>query len=239
MRRAIDTHAGIPAPSMPHNPRMRLGLAGFFASALAVAAYLFALAPSAIALEEPGWKVFEMKPSTTQAGGHPDIEIDFEFNTDDEFGCEGPGPQCLVARQFAFHWPEGFIGNPHVALKCSLAEFSTPECPADAQIGLGLPRWAVDLGPLYNMETNPDQAGLPRHRAVIRYADLHRALRPDRQRLRPRRGQPPQFRFGVPAVPYHPLGRAGVRNARPRTVRLARSQTPASASKTRERAARE
>ena len=58
--------------------------------------------------------------------------------------------------------PSGFIGNPHATPKCTLTEFP-PELPAESQIGVvvligGLAGRIVV--PLYNLETQPDQAGL-------------------------------------------------------------------------------
>ena len=112
---------------------------------------------------EPGFDKFEVVPSTSQAGGHPDVKIDYEVRQDATFGvpevCE---TECLAARRTGVHWPEGFIGNPHVAPKCTLTEFSIASCPSDSQIGY----FNLSFGeqglfvPLYNMETNPEQAGL-------------------------------------------------------------------------------
>ena len=63
------------------------------------------------------------------------------------------------------HWPEGFIGNPHATPKCTMTDFSTSNCPVDAQVGVfkiaGLEGEGTSIFvPLYNMETRPDQAGL-------------------------------------------------------------------------------
>jgi hypothetical protein len=131
---------------------------------LAVLAALFALAAlvagPAQAYEhvEPGFSALNIAPSNTQAGGHPNVKIDFTMRIDKEGECKS---DCLYARRESIHWPEGFIGNPHVAPKCSLSEFNTASCPSDSQVGTFL----LDLEgtglfvPLYNMETRPDQAG--------------------------------------------------------------------------------
>ena len=107
----------------------------------------------------PGFNFFKATPSTSQAGGHPDVEIDFEYRVDNEIECT---VGCLAGRRVGIHWPEGFIGNPHVAPKCSLSEFNTARCASDSQIG----KFTLSIGeleiyvPIYNMETRPDQAGL-------------------------------------------------------------------------------
>jgi hypothetical protein len=107
---------------------------------------------------EPGFNFFKLEPTTSAAGGHPDVLIDFEFRTDTE-ECE---ENCLFGRTNAVHWPEGFIGNPHVAPKCTLSEFSISACPSDAQVGyFALAAFGLQLFvPLYNLDTNPEQAGL-------------------------------------------------------------------------------
>ncbi len=117
---------------------------------------------SAQAAVEPGFAFFKVGSSDTQAGGHPDVEINFEVNQEGEGGGECGAQGCLAARVISIHWPAGFIGNPHVAPKCSLTEFNEARCPVDAQVGkfeiafsgLGL------YVPIYNMQTQPDQAGL-------------------------------------------------------------------------------
>jgi hypothetical protein len=137
------------------------------AAACAALACVFALTASSASAEEPLIKFLTLEPSTTQAGGHPDVFIDLGWNT--SFNLEGGGegeaceqnPPCLNVKTTQIHWPTGFIGNPHVAQKCTLAEFSQSSCPIDAQVGV----FEVNLGfwlyfPVYNMETSPEQAGL-------------------------------------------------------------------------------
>jgi hypothetical protein len=136
---------------------------------LALIAIVTAALPGSAQATTPGVRVFKAFPSDTQAGGHPDVNFDIEIETD-QGGISGQidcgGEPCIVPRRFGVHYPEGFIGNPHVALKCSLSEFSTAECPSDAQIGTFVLAIAGQeenyylYGPLYNMETNPNQAGL-------------------------------------------------------------------------------
>ncbi len=104
----------------------------------------------------PGFTHFSVTPSSTQAGGHPDVAIELRWvNT-----CEES--TCFEARVLRTHFPTGFIGNPHVPPRCTLTELSLGACPVDSQIGA----FEFDGGgqavmfPAYNMETRPDQAGL-------------------------------------------------------------------------------
>ncbi len=127
------------------------------AALIVTVAALLALSAGPAHAIEPGFKEFKMTPSSTQAGGHPDLSIYAEFET----GGFGSGE--LALRRFKSHTPTGFIGNPHVAPKCTLVEYTAQNCPVDSQIGIV---YVASFGiygiffPLYNMETRPDQAGL-------------------------------------------------------------------------------
>src|SRR5262249_21541727 len=60
------------------------------ASVAALLAFAILGASSAQAYEhvEPGFESFEVKPTTSQAGGHPDVNIDYIFRIDKTFGAE-------------------------------------------------------------------------------------------------------------------------------------------------------
>jgi hypothetical protein len=146
------------------NARRRLIVASLIAAAVA----LLALAGSATA-KNAVFTEFSGIPESTQAGGHPDVRLIVGYEIDADVGagqlaCEPVG-NCLSPRIFSIHWPTGFIGNPHVTPKCTLADFSQKFCPVDAQVGVAevageefgqkLHLWV----PIYNMETRPDQAG--------------------------------------------------------------------------------
>lgn len=141
--------------------RIRTRLGALVAALAATAAFAaIAAAPSQAYVNiAPGFDHFSVTPTNTQAGGHPDVSIEIEVRQDNETECES---RCLFARRFMIHWPEGFIGNPHVAPKCTSTEFATQNCPVDSQIG----KFALDFAgieiyvPLYNLQTRPDQAGL-------------------------------------------------------------------------------
>jgi hypothetical protein len=105
---------------------------------------------------EPAMTEFSMTPSTTQAGGHPDLAIKAGWVIDQG---ECPEP-CLWLSHFDTHSPPGLIADPHVAPRCTLIEFSSAHCPSDSQIGLVVTSAINGFLPLYNMETKPDQAGL-------------------------------------------------------------------------------
>jgi len=138
------------------------------AAATAIATIAVAGLGSAYA-KEPGFVALQATPSNTQAGGHPNVKLLVTFVRDYNAGsgleCEATH-DCLAPRSFSIHWPTGFIGNPHVAPKCTATEFNQGSCPVDSQIGkveIGGEEGGVELSlfvPLYNLETRPDQAGL-------------------------------------------------------------------------------
>jgi hypothetical protein len=134
-------------------------------AALAVCTLVFALTAAARASAaeefEPGFEFFNVTTTDSQAGGHPDVTIDFQTKGVPLFGG-GCGVDCPTPRVIRVHWPAGFIGNPHVAPKCSLSEFNEARCSADAQVGTFALRFeGIGLfTAVYNMQTRPDQAGL-------------------------------------------------------------------------------
>jgi hypothetical protein len=138
-------------------------IAGLLACALVFALTAAGRASAAEEEFKPGFKFFKVTSTNTQAGGHPDVTIDFQTEGAAPFGGEGCSEEsCPIPRVVRVHWPAGFIGNPHVAPKCTLSEFNTAHCPVDAQVGtfsLGLGGIGL-FAPIYNMQTRPDQAGL-------------------------------------------------------------------------------
>ncbi len=134
--------------------RSRSILAALGVAALLLAA--FAAAASATP-PAPAIKAFEMEPTNTQAGGHPDVRtrVEWQVSNNSPGSCEG---KCLAARVVRTDFPAGFIGNPHAAPKCTLTELNQANCPPDSQIGTAVPALGIAT-PLYNMETRPEQAG--------------------------------------------------------------------------------
>jgi hypothetical protein len=106
---------------------------------------------------------FTALPSTTQAGGHPDLEVQFTVNNRYEQHSKS-ACDCEDAKDAIVHLPTGFIGNPAVLPYCSIADFSADACPIDSQVGI------VNIvtdgnsspfnSPVYNLAPPPNKAGL-------------------------------------------------------------------------------
>lgn len=110
-------------------------------------------------------KSYVAEPSTTQAGGHPDLFLKFTVGTRyDPFEECG----CNQIKNALVELPAGFFGNPHAVAECTAEQFQLDECPADAQVGLANPYVAIGGGccnptgwtPIYNLVPQPGQAGL-------------------------------------------------------------------------------
>ena len=94
------------------------------------------LVPAAAhAQSEQGIEFFSTQPSNTQAGGHPDVEIDFGVTNRIRLASANPC-DCEDAKNTTVEFPSGFIGNPHATPQCSMAEFATNTCPIDSQVGI-------------------------------------------------------------------------------------------------------
>src|SRR5829696_2307880 len=76
-------------------------------------------------------------PSTTQAGGHPDLSITTNFSGDNtQIG--GPGATNPVADSpsiYEVHLGPGLFGNPLAAPTCPLADFQADTCSSDTRVG--------------------------------------------------------------------------------------------------------
>jgi hypothetical protein len=145
-------------------------------ASLKVAAAVAFLACSMVALNAGSAAAFSIHsftvtPTTTQAGGHPDVEIhftnDISFDQETVSGSNDP-------RNIFVHLPTGFIGNPHATPICTPAEFSTDTCSPDSQIGLAIPTACLFPGacltipvPLYNIAPQPGQAGLLGFKTIL------------------------------------------------------------------------
>ncbi len=104
---------------------------------------------------------FSLEPSTTQAGGHPDITTAFWWSEREKLNFPNPC-FCEDAQDTTTHLPAGVIGNPHAAPYCTLAQLGIESCPPDTQVGWVLTEVIEDFGfsPVFNVEPDPDQAGL-------------------------------------------------------------------------------
>jgi hypothetical protein len=123
---------------------------------------LLGLAASAQAYE--GIDKFEMTPSGTQAGGHPDVKIDMEYDDSEHLnGFQAPPSipcACDDPRILTQEFPTGFIGNPTATPPCQLSEFSVGRCPASTQVGTFEVGIFSGFGPLYNLTPHPDEPAL-------------------------------------------------------------------------------
>ena len=128
--------------------RLRPGRMVSLAAVLAGA--LIAIAPRPAAASE-GISAFTSTSSSSQAGGHPDLETAFEL--------ENPGtPEA--AKNVVFEAPGGVFGNPEAITRCSSIDFALDQCPSAAQAGLVTVRANYEgntddlLGtvPMYDME---------------------------------------------------------------------------------------
>jgi hypothetical protein len=141
--------------SFPHlRGRVAAGL-------VAIAIIAVGLLPAAAGANTP-IESYIAVPSTTQAGGHPDLEVRFSllnrFGQGSKSACN-----CEDAKDAITHLPTGFIGNPHAAPQCSIADFSADSCPIDSQVGIVYIDASLDItfvSPVYNLVPPPNDAGL-------------------------------------------------------------------------------
>lgn len=137
-------------------PRPRSGTRGRIVGAVLAVLALLVLAAPTYAADwglEPG--SFHMNLSTTQAGGHPDVETTFNYATEPGtfFGMATDVPVEPV-RDMTVDLPPGLVGNPEAYPTCRPYEF--PQCPADTQVGVATVTFAI-VGqwtqPVFNMAT--------------------------------------------------------------------------------------
>jgi hypothetical protein len=112
-------------------------------------------------------------PSTSQAGGHPNLAVSFELENhlaqDSQSACS-----CEDAKDALVHLPTGFIGNPSATPQCTIADFSADDCPIDSQIGATEVRVGKTAGTSitfvaaqYNLVPPPEVAGLTAFKLVL------------------------------------------------------------------------
>ncbi|MBA3865549.1 MAG: hypothetical protein H0X42_04255 [Solirubrobacterales bacterium] len=131
-----------------------------------MAALLIAAPAQAIPIE-----AFSALPSSTQAGGHPDVA--FSFTVGNRQRAEPDPCACRDARNLGVHLPTGLIANPHATPQCDIASFGSDQCPVDSQVGVveikvstlpGDPENPSDraefLAPVYILVPPPGDVGL-------------------------------------------------------------------------------
>ena len=94
---------------------------------------------------------FFVLSSTSQAGGHPDLES--------QFTLDSPG-EPEAAKNISVNLPQGVFGNPNAVPRCSSVDFALFECPAFSQVGKitvsanyeGNPNYLLGTAPVYTVE---------------------------------------------------------------------------------------
>ena len=105
--------------------RLVMGRRRAVAALVAIArrcALLAALAPGRAGADSPIYQ-FEVHPSTTQAGGHPDIDDLIWVGNRYTQHIPPPSCDCQDPRDILIEMPPGVIGDPHATPKCSVADF--------------------------------------------------------------------------------------------------------------------
>jgi hypothetical protein len=103
---------------------------------------------------------FEAEPSTSQAGGHPDIYTGWVVPSHNQIDQPG-GCDCSDAKTFIFNNPAGVVGDPHATPQCTQAEFAEAKCPVDSQVGVASVNAISEfMVPVFNLEPTPNNAGL-------------------------------------------------------------------------------
>jgi hypothetical protein len=98
---------------------------------------------------------YDLSTSTTEAGGHPDIQASFTL--------DNPG-QPEAAKDVSVQLPEGLFGNPQAIATCTSADFALNLCSGASQVGFivvradynGDPNYLLGTAPLYNLEARGD-----------------------------------------------------------------------------------
>jgi hypothetical protein len=124
---------------------------------------LFAAGVPASALGYAHIDSFTVSPSSTQAGGHPDVDIaeTFDNRSRNEGGApesENPACFCEDPREVKNEFPTGFIGNIDATPHCSLLAFSLHNCPVESQVGVGNILFGQQA--IFNMEPHTGEPGM-------------------------------------------------------------------------------
>lgn len=122
--------------------RLRRTVSAIGATAVCMAVGV-GLLPTATATANTQINAFTPIPSTTQAGGHPDLTTVLDYGVPAQ-GYEYCSRSYIIlgcvhnAKDLDVKLPAGVIGDPHSTPQCTAAEFALDHCPSDSQIGIAL-----------------------------------------------------------------------------------------------------
>ena len=126
------------------------------ARALALGAAAAAICPGA-ASAAVSVTSFSVTPSTTQAGGHPNLVVDTSLASN---------PDTDDVKSLNVVLPQGLVGDPGSAGRCSQSAFAADACPADSKVGVSTVTATV-LGSSMDSAGADDGAG-PSHVVSLR-----------------------------------------------------------------------
>jgi hypothetical protein len=102
---------------------------------------------------------FTTSSTSSQAGGHPDLETTFTLHS--------PGvPES--AKNVIFNAPKGIFGNPNAIIRCQPGDFALTQCPPNSQAGLitvyanyeGNSNFLLGTAPLYDVQPGAQNTAL-------------------------------------------------------------------------------
>jgi hypothetical protein len=99
---------------------------------------------------------FNASVSTSQAGGHPDVNFDFTL--------ANPG-QPEAAKEAVLNLPEGLFGNPNAIPRCTSSDFALQQCQTASQVGIvtiranysGNPDNLLGTAPVYYVQPQEEE----------------------------------------------------------------------------------
>jgi hypothetical protein len=102
---------------------------------------------------------FTATTSTTQAGGHPNLETSFTLHS--------PGAPEAV-QNVIFNAPRGIFGNSNAITQCTSSDFALDQCPSSSQAGVitvyanykGNPDDLLGTAPIYDLVPGSEQPAL-------------------------------------------------------------------------------
>ncbi len=123
---------------------------------LAIAGSLAAMTLAGPAFATQSIESFEVSTSTTQAGGHPNLETKLTLGD--------PG-EPEAAENVIVNLPAGLFGNPHAITTCTSGDFALAECPISSQAGVitvranysGDPNFMLGSAPVFDMEPRSNE----------------------------------------------------------------------------------